>query len=182
MRDRVMTRGDALAMSAAVIVALTTVLYVTIIVSQGERMITRVGFVVVLLAAALAGVIGSMFFDDLATRGSRRWLRRRCADLFGHVGAALDRPAAPHRRRADGRVAHPNAGAASRHQAEDFARSSHASSAPCFPSPCSSSPESISRSRVGSAATPRLIGTASTRRARGEPVPRRRRSLDRRPR
>ncbi len=36
MRDRVMTRGDALAMSAAVIVALTTVLYVTIIVSQDE--------------------------------------------------------------------------------------------------------------------------------------------------
>jgi len=70
MRDRVMTRGDALAMSAAVIVALTTVLYVTIIVSQGERMITRVGFVVVLLAAALAGVIGSIFFGDLATRGA----------------------------------------------------------------------------------------------------------------
>ena len=64
MRDRVMSRGDGLAMSAAVIVALTTVLYVTIIVSQGEGMATRVGFVVVLLVTAFAGVIGSRTFDD----------------------------------------------------------------------------------------------------------------------
>ena len=49
MSDRVTTRGDGLAISAAVIVVLTTVLYVTIIVSQGERAITRVGFVVLLL-------------------------------------------------------------------------------------------------------------------------------------
>jgi hypothetical protein len=65
-----MTRGDALAVSAAVIVALTTVLYVTIIVSQDEGDIARVGFVVVLLAAAIAGAIGSMTFHDLATRGA----------------------------------------------------------------------------------------------------------------
>ncbi len=70
MRDRVMTRGDALAMSAAVIVALTTVLYVTIMVSQGDGVVTRAGFVVVLLVAAIAGVVGSMTFDDLATRGA----------------------------------------------------------------------------------------------------------------
>ena len=70
MRERVMTRGDALAMSAAVIVALTTVLYVTIIVSQGERMITRVGFVVVLLAAALAGAIGLRCSSTTSQRGA----------------------------------------------------------------------------------------------------------------
>ncbi len=70
MRDRVMTRGDALAMSAAVIVGLTTVLYVAIMVSQDEGEVARVGYVVVLLATAIAGVIGSIFFDDLATRGA----------------------------------------------------------------------------------------------------------------
>ena len=70
MRDRVMTRGDALAMSAAVIVALTTVLYVTIIVSQSDGSVTRAGFVVLLLVAAIVGVIGSMTFADLATRGA----------------------------------------------------------------------------------------------------------------
>ena len=70
MRDRVMTRGDGLAMSAAVIVALTTVLYVTIIVSQGDGMVTRAGFVVVVLVTAFAGVIGSMTVADLATRGA----------------------------------------------------------------------------------------------------------------
>ena len=113
MRDRVMTRGDALAMSAAVIVALTTVLYVAIMVSQGDGMVTRAGFVVVLLAAAIAGVIGSMTFDDLATRGAAAGFAAGVLDLLGHVGAALDRSAAPHRRRADGPVAHANAGAAS---------------------------------------------------------------------
>jgi len=70
MRDRVMTRGDALAMSAAVIVALTTVLYVTIMVSQGDGSVTRAGFVVLLLVAAIVGVVGSMTFADLATRGA----------------------------------------------------------------------------------------------------------------
>lgn len=70
MRDRVMTGGGALAMSAAVIVALTTVLYVAIMVSQGDGMVTRAGFVVLLLVAAIAGVVGSMTFDDLATRGA----------------------------------------------------------------------------------------------------------------
>ena len=70
MRDRVMTRGDGLAMAAAVIVVLTTVLYVTIIVSQDEGMVPPAGFVVVLLATAIAGVIGSMTFRDLAMRGA----------------------------------------------------------------------------------------------------------------
>jgi hypothetical protein len=70
MRDRVMTRGDGLAMSAAVIVGLTTVLYVAIMVSQDEGEVARVGYVVVLLATAIAGVIGSMTFGDLATRGA----------------------------------------------------------------------------------------------------------------
>jgi hypothetical protein len=70
MRDRVMTRGDGLAMSAAVIVGLTTVLYVAIMVSQDEGEFARVGFVVVLLATAIAGVVGSMTFGDLATRGA----------------------------------------------------------------------------------------------------------------
>ena len=70
MRDRVMARGDALAIAAAVIVALTTVLYVTIMVSQDDGVATRAGFVVVILVAAIAGVVGSMTFDDIATRSA----------------------------------------------------------------------------------------------------------------
>lgn len=61
-------RGFTLA--AAAIIGATTVLYVSVIVSQGDVQVARVGFVVLLLLTALASVIGTMTLGDPAARGA----------------------------------------------------------------------------------------------------------------
>lgn len=62
-------RGKALGISVGAIVAATTVLYVSIISSQGEVQIGTVALVVLLLVAALACVIATVSLDDVASRG-----------------------------------------------------------------------------------------------------------------
>jgi hypothetical protein len=64
-----MVRGRGLVLATAVIVGATTVLYVALIVSQGEVEVGRVAFVVLLLLTALACVIATLTIDNVAARG-----------------------------------------------------------------------------------------------------------------
>jgi hypothetical protein len=69
MQDGSVIRGRGLAIAVAVIVGATTVLYVWLIVEQGDVEVGQFALVLLLFLAAFASVIGALKFDSADARG-----------------------------------------------------------------------------------------------------------------